>query len=162
MKAPTIVSGDGSGPSGQGRQRGVPNAHLEERRGEARLDLVEVEVQLVRSNADEADVEDQVGIGGGGQRVDEGRLAGHGARVDLALLEARLADLALLDLDRPRAVPLVELDQEHLAGSVLVQGHGLGRAGVGVGDRAGPTRLGRVPVARARGSRAWSRRSRRS
>ena len=75
MKAPAIVSGDGQDALGQRRHRAVADAHLQERRREARLDLVDVEVQLVRAHADQPDVEDEVRVGPLRQRLDEGRLA---------------------------------------------------------------------------------------
>ena len=45
-----------------------------------------------------------------------------------------------------RPSDLLELDQEDLAGAVLVEGDGFGRARIGVGDPAGARLLRRVPV----------------
>ena len=60
MNAPAIVSGDGQGALGQGGQAHVADPHLEERPGQRGLDLVEVQVELVRPDADHAGVEDEV------------------------------------------------------------------------------------------------------
>ena len=61
----------------------------------------------------------------------------------------------------PVAVVL-ELDEQDLAGPVLVEGDGLGRAGVGVRDAAGLGLLGGVPVAEREVVEAARRRSPRS
>ena len=64
-------AGDGvgrrQGALGQGRHADVADTDLEERRGERRLDLVDVEVEVVRADADDADVEDEVRIAGLGE-----------------------------------------------------------------------------------------------
>ena len=154
--------GRGQRPVGQRRDRAVAQAHLEERAGQRRLHLERVEVQLVAADADQPDVEHQVRIGACGEERDERRLAVDRRRVDLGLLEPGPADLSIADRDHPLAGPLVELDEEHLAGAVLVQRDRLGRARVGVADPARLARLHRVPVTRARDSRARWRRSPRS
>ncbi len=145
MKAPAMVSGDGSGPVVKAGD--VAHPDLEERRREGRLDLVEIEVELVRSDAHDPDVQHEIRIRGRDQRIHEGRLGGQGAGVELAFLEARAADLAFLDFDGSSTVALLELDEEHLAGAILVEGHGFGCPGVGVGHSPGSTGLGGVPVA---------------
>ena len=67
--------------------------------------------------------------------------------VQLLLAERGPSDLPLLDPDRSLTGRLVELDQQDLAGPVLVQGDGLRGAGVGVRDAAGLGLLRGVPVA---------------
>ena len=147
MNAPAIVSADGSGPSVRAGMRRVADADLEEGRRERGLDLVEVEVELVGTDADEARIEDEVRVRPRREQRDQGRLALDGGGVDLDLGEARPADLVLLDRHLPPPGALVELDEEDLAGPILVEGDRLGRARVGVGDRARAADLRRVPVA---------------
>ena len=147
MNAPATVSGRGQDPLGQGRQRDVADPGLEERARERRLDLVRIEVEVVRPDADEPDVEHEVRVRLRAQRRDQRRLAGHAAGVELELLELRRADRALLHLDRaPRGVR-GQLDEEDLASPVLVERDRLRRPGVAVRDRTGLAGLGRVPVA---------------
>ena len=148
MNAPAIVSGDGSAPSVSAGMRRIADADLEERRRERGLDLVEVEVELVRPDADEPDVEDEVGVGALRERLDEGRLAGDGRGVELEPCSNGVLPTCRSSTVTVRApAVVVELDEEHLAGPVLVEGDRLGRAGVGVGDAARLGLLGRVPVA---------------
>ena len=64
MKAPGIVSGDGSGALGQGGHATVADADLEEAALRARASTSSIEqVELVRPDAGEPDVEDEVGVG---------------------------------------------------------------------------------------------------
>ncbi len=121
MNAPAIVSGDGSGPSVRAGIETSRTRDLEERRGDGRLDLVGVEVEVVAADADQADVEDEVRVGSADEQLDEGRLARHGRGVDLEPVEAGPPDLVLLDRHRPGARVLVELDEEDLAGPILVE-----------------------------------------
>ena len=67
MNAPAIVSGDGSVPSVSAGSETSRTRTLRNERRERRLDLVDVEVELVRADADQPDVEDEVGIGALGQ-----------------------------------------------------------------------------------------------
>ena len=115
--------------------------------GKRCLDLLGVEVELVGPHADQTHVEDQVGVPPGSELLDEGRLRGDARGIELDLLEARPADLALLDHDRLLVVPFIEGDEEDLAGPVLVQGDRLRGTRVGVDGRAGLARLCGVPVA---------------
>ena len=119
MNAPATVSGDGNAPLGQGWHGSVPDAHLEERRRERHLDLIEVEVELVAPDAGQPDIEDEVRVGARGQEGHEGRLAVDRRGVDLCFLETGLADPALLDRDRLGPSSVVELDEEDLAGPGL-------------------------------------------
>ena len=145
---------------GQGRERRVADADLEEGRRERGLDLVEMQVELVGTDPDEARIEDEVRVRPRREQRDQGGLALDGGGVDLDLGEARPPDLVLLDRHLPPAGALVELHEEDLAGPVLVEGDRLGRSRVGVGDRAGAARPASSASGRARGSRDRWRRSR--
>ena len=101
MKAPAIVSGGRQRPLGQGRERRVADADLEEGRRERGLDLVEVQVELVGTDPHEARIEDEVRVRPRREQRDQGGLALDGGGVDLDLLEARPPDLVLLDRDLP-------------------------------------------------------------
>ena len=148
MNAPAIVSGGGQRALGQRRQADVADADLEERRGERRS----------RSPR-----------GGGRARPGGRRRSGHRGRGRGQPFRARLSMRAgwvvtpaasrssfsnrvlptwcsVTVTLRPAAC-LLELDEEHLAGPVLVEGDGLRGAGVGVGDAAGLALLRRMPVA---------------
>ena len=159
-------AGDGVGRRqralGQGRRADVTDADLEEGGGQGGFDLVEVQVELVRADADDPRVEDEVRIGSLLERLDERGLGRDARGVELELLEPRRADLVLLDRDRASAAGLLELDQEDLAGAVLVEGDGFRRARVGVRDPAGPGLLRRSASDRGPGNRSRSRPSRRS
>ena len=105
-----------------------------------------MDVELVRSHADDLHVEDEVLVRALGQLRDEARLRPDRRRVELQLLEAGAPDLALFDRHDLLAVGGVEAHEEGVAGTVLVERDRLRRARVGVG---GPARLalGRgVPV----------------
>src|SRR6478736_10158800 len=80
----------------QRRNGGVADAGLEERRGDGELDLGRVEVEVVTTDARETDIEHEIRVGAGDERLDEGRLAGHGRRVDLEPIEPGPPDLAFL------------------------------------------------------------------
>ena len=95
------------------------------------------QVELVGTDPDEARVEDEVRVGPRREQRDQGGLALDRGGVDLELGEARPADLVLLDRHLPPPGALVELHEEDLAGPILVERDRLGRAGVGVRDRAG-------------------------
>ena len=94
--------------------------------GQRGLDLVEVQVELIRADTDHPGVEDEVRIALLGERLDERRLGGDVGGVELDLLEAGRADLPFLDGDRASTVDLLELDEEDLAGAVLVSATGSG------------------------------------
>ena len=98
MNAPEHRVGRRDRPVGQRGDRPVADPELEEPVGELGLDLVEVEVQDLRPNADQASVEHEVGIGPRGEHRHELGLGADRRGVDLELLEAGLADLALLRL----------------------------------------------------------------
>ena len=147
MNAPAIVSDDGSGPSVRAGTEPSRTRTFRNAGASGDLDLVDVEVEVVAADAHETDVEDEVRVRARHEALDEGRLAGHRRGIQLEAVEAGPADLAFLDADGPSARPLVERDQEDLAGSILVERDRLGGAGVGVGDRSGLAELGRVPVA---------------
>ena len=147
MKAPAMVSGDGSGPSVSAGTETIADADLEEERGERVLDLDGIEVQVVTADACQPNVEDEVGVGPCGEQLDQCRLAGDGRGIDLGLVEAGLADLELADGDGPGSGTVVELDEERLAGAVLVECDRLRGPGIGVRDAARLGRLGRMPVA---------------
>ena len=95
MKAPAIVSGDGSGPSVSAGTDASRTRTLRKLGARAVLDLVGVEVELVAADADQPDVEDEVRIGPCREQLDQRRLAGDGRGVELELLEPGPADLAL-------------------------------------------------------------------
>ncbi len=146
MKAPATVSGDGSDAARERRHRPVADAHLEERGREARLDLVDVEVEVVRPDPDEPDVEHEVRVGALLERVDQRGLALDRGGVELGPVEPGPSDDALLDGHDPLAGRLVQLDQQHLAGPVLVQGDRLRCARVRIRHGPAAPLLGRVPV----------------
>ena len=63
MKPPTIVSGGGSGPSGSAGTARLRTRTLKKDGGQLALDLLVLELELVGQDADDAHVEDQVGVG---------------------------------------------------------------------------------------------------
>ena len=95
MKPPTMVSGGGSGALGFGGHRAAADADLEEGRGQLALDLLVLELELVGQDADDADVEDQVGVGGCPELLDQRGLAGDLGGVDV--------ERAGRSSDRPRS-----------------------------------------------------------
>ena len=163
MKAPGDRVGRRQGPSVRAGMRRVADADLQERRARARP-----RSRRCRGRARPA-----------GRRRAGRRARGPGRRACASVSmsagwvatvaasswtasKRRPADLALLDLDRAPAGDLVELDEQDLAGAVLVERDGLRGAGVGVRDAARPCPAGRSASGRGRGSRGRSRRSRRS
>ena len=74
----------------------------------------------------------------------------------------RPADDPFLDGDDPLALGLLELDEEDLAGPVLVERDRLRGPGIGVRDGPGPALLRGVPVAEREVVEPARRRSRRS
>ena len=148
MKAPAIVSGDGSAPSVSAGSDPSRTRTLRNDGARAASISSSVEVELVGSDADEPDVEDEVRIGLAAQ-ASRPAPAGWSGRSH----PARASRTASCRPAAPRpltvlaAIALVELDEQHLAGAILVERHGLGGAGVGVRDGAGLADLGRVPVA---------------
>ena len=100
MNAPAIVSGDGRAPSVSAGRLTSRTRTLRNDPRQRRLDLVEMQVELVRPDADHPGVEDEVRIALLGERLDERRLRGDVGGVELDLLEPRRADLPFLDRDR--------------------------------------------------------------
>ena len=74
----------------QRRHRAVAHAELEEPVGELGLDLVDVDVQLVRPDADQLDVEHEVRIGAFGELRDEARAASRPSRRRAAMRSNRV------------------------------------------------------------------------
>jgi hypothetical protein len=104
----------------------VADPDLEELPGERGLDLVGVEVEGVRADADEADVEDEVRVRPAGDELDERGLGRDGRRVQLEPLEA---GLPLWRSPPPvRAVLLVEGDGRTCRHGTI-QRHRLGGTG---------------------------------
>src|SRR3954462_4468250 len=136
----------------QGGHRGVADACLEERRRDGALDLIGVEVEIIATDADEPDIEDEVGGSPRDEEADHRGLAPGRAGIDLEPVETRPTDLALLDPDRSPARGSVELDEQRLARAVLIEGDGLRGARVGGGDGARLAELREVP--RPEGERA--------
>ena len=99
MKAPTIVSGDGSGPSVRAGSETSRTRTLRNDGASAVSISSRSQVELVGPDADEPDVEDEVGIGRAARLSTRAGWLADGAGVDLELLEARPADLPLLDRD---------------------------------------------------------------
>ena len=164
MNEPAMVSGDGSGPSVRAGVETSRTRTFRKPRGQRGLDLVDVEVELVRPNAVEADVEDEVRVRRLASELDQRRLAGRPSRRRCSTFSNRVRpDLPLVDLHGADCrADLVELDEKDLAGPVLVEGDGFRGARVGVGDGARPCPSAPSASGPGRGSRARSPRSPRS
>ena len=139
MNAPAMVSGDGSAPSVSAGSETSRTRTLRNDGGEGGLDLVGVEVELVRPDADEPDVEDEVRVGPRGQRRDR---ASAGSRWPLASSSSFSNVVAptgpLLDRDDRASAPSVELDEERPCRPGPGRGRpASGAPGVGVRHRAG-------------------------
>ena len=147
MKAPAIVSAGGSGPSGICSDGTVADLDAQELVGQLLLDLVRVQVQLIRRHAGEAHLQDRVRIGVGAQLAHQLRLAVDGAGVHVDRPEVRLADGHGLDARGGAAGRVRQLHHEHLAGAVLVDRDRLRRTRVGPARGAGAALLEAVPVA---------------
>ena len=144
--APAIVSGGGKGPSGSAAAESSRTRSRKKRLGELPLDLVGRDVEVLAPDPDEPDIEDKVGVGTAAKLLHQGRLAGKRPRIDLQALEARPPHPPLLHRHVARPVALVELHEQDAAGTILVDGHRLGRAAVRPRRHAGLATLRGVPV----------------
>ena len=72
MKAPAMVSGDGSVPSVRAGELRSRTRTLRNDASERGLDLLGIEVELVRADADDPDVEDEVRVALALEAVDRG------------------------------------------------------------------------------------------
>src|SRR4029079_16944005 len=131
----------------QGRQAHVTDTDLQEGWRQRRLDLLGLDVELIRADPDDPDIEDEVGIALPTEALDEGWLGRDTGGVEVKLLAPRLPDGTLRDRDAAASRRLLELDQQHLAGAVLIDGDGLGRTRIRVCDPAGLGLLDRMPMA---------------
>ncbi len=122
---------------GQPDYRRVAQAQLQERGLQLLRQLVDVQVELTRADAHDARVQDQVRIRQLLQLRGQGSLRSDGRAVDLQPAEFGLADRSRLDANLALAIALVEIDEQYLAGAVLVQRDRLRRARVRIRDPAG-------------------------
>jgi hypothetical protein len=113
------------------RLRHVAEADPEEGALDLALDLLEVQVQLVRAHAGQPDVEDEVRVGQGRELGDQGRLVGARGRVEVELLEPGLADGPGRGRDGPAVGRRLQLDEDDVARAVWLIATGSG-APVGI------------------------------
>ena len=145
-------AGDGLGGRDRAlRQRRVAlvaDADPQEVAAQRRLDLVDVEVELVRADADQPDVEHRGpcsrrrGAWRRARAATRRVAASISLRSNVVLPTTRSSTATVLRVALP-----VERHEQHLAGLVLVERDGLRGARVGVRHAAGLGDLGAVPVA---------------
>ena len=159
---PATVSAGSSGVAADLDHRAVADAHVQERRCQGPLQLVDVDLERVGSDAVERDMQHEVGVGQLAQPYAELGLAHDGGGVDRLGAEDRPAHAHRLDVDAAVAAGAVlEAHEAHVAGTVLVHRDRLGRTGVGPGGVSGTTAASRSASAPAPGSPGRWRRSRR-
>ena len=146
---------------GQRRHRASRTRTLRNDGASSRLDLVDVEVELVRRTPMSRTSRTRSGSARLASVVDERGWLVDGRGVELELARTGPADTRSSTVTIRLPSRLVELDEEHLAGAVLVERDRLGRARVGVGDARRPGPAASSASGRARGSRGGWPRSRR-
>ena len=132
---------------GLSRHRSAPYPDLEEARCQLALDLLLLDLELVRQDAHDAHIEHEIRVGRCPELLDEGDLAGEVSGVDVEVLEARAPDDVRGDGDVLAALALLEIHAQDLSGAVLVHGDRLGCARVGPGRLTLDALAERVPVA---------------
>ena len=127
MNAPTTVSGDGRAPSVRPARPSVADADLQERAAQRRLDLLDVEVQLVGPDADQRASRTRSGspLLARGSSMSAGCVptvaASSSSRSKRVLPTCRSSTVTAASPSASSSV-----DEQHLAGPVLVERDGFG------------------------------------
>ena len=125
----------------------IAQPEAQERRRQGALDLVRIQIQIIREEPRQPHVEHEVRVGVAAQDIDQLRLALDAGDVQIQLLGPGLPDSFGLDGYDVAAVLVLQRDDQDLARTVLVHGYGFRCARVSVGDVPGSAFDGGVPVA---------------